>query len=91
LEFVTLNTSSREQNHHLFKKSDNAPQKNIKLTVLLQKENKAKLPYSLANNIQIRTELLAAIIKFLLKYNTSAAKVLSSDMAVELIFKQTKK
>jgi hypothetical protein len=55
LEFVTLNTSLREQNYHQFYKADDEPQKNIKLTALLQKENKLKLLYSLANNIQIRT------------------------------------
>jgi len=43
LESAELNTSLREQNHHQFKKADDAPQKNIKQTALLQKENKHKL------------------------------------------------
>jgi hypothetical protein len=68
LESATLNTSIREQNHHQFKKADDAPQKNIKQTVLIEKENKLKLRY--------------AVVKFLVKYNISAAGVLSSDMAV---------
>jgi hypothetical protein len=55
LEFVTLNTSSREQNHHRFKKADDEPQKNINQAALPQIENKQKLTYSLAKDIQIRT------------------------------------
>ena len=68
LEFVTLNTSIREQNHHQFKKTDDEPQENIKQPALLQKENKARLQYILA--------------KFFVKYNTPASGVLLSDMAV---------
>jgi hypothetical protein len=68
LELVTLKTSLRKQNHHQFKKADDAPQKYIKLPALLQRENKPKLLYALA--------------KFLVKYNTSVAGVLSSDMVV---------
>jgi hypothetical protein len=68
LEFVTLNTSLREQNHHRFKKADDEPQKNTKQIALLQKENKTKFLYSLA--------------KILVKYNTRAAGVLSNDMAI---------
>ncbi|MDR3627157.1 MAG: hypothetical protein P4L45_10010 [Ignavibacteriaceae bacterium] len=68
MEFVTLNTSLREQNHHRFKNADDVPQKNIKLTALSQRENKLKLRYSLA--------------KFLLKYSTPSARVLSNDMAL---------
>ena len=37
MELVTLNTSHKEQNHHQFKKADDAPQKNIKLSASLQK------------------------------------------------------
>lgn len=68
LESVAINTSLREQNHHQFKKADDAPQKNIKQSTLLQKENKHKLPYELA--------------RLLGKYNITAAGVLSSGMAV---------
>ena len=68
LESARLNTSQLEQNHHQFKQADDAPQKNIKLHTLLQKENKAKLYYSIA--------------RFLVKYNTPAVGVLSKDMAV---------
>ena len=62
LEFVTLNTSLREQNHHQFKKADDRPQKNIKQTALLQKENKTKSPYAVTK------------IKFLVKNNTPAER-----------------
>jgi hypothetical protein len=71
LEIVTLNTSLLEQNHHQFKKADDAPQKNINLTALLQKENKDKLQYVLAKKIN-----------FLVMYNIPAAGVLSSAMVV---------
>ena len=67
MEFVTLNTSLREQNHHQFKKADDEPQKNIKLPALIQKENKPELPCAL---------------KFLIKYNIPAAGVLLSGKAV---------
>jgi hypothetical protein len=70
LEFVTLNTSLIEQNHHQFNKADDAPQKNIKLSELLQKENKHKLLYTFAQKL-----------KFLVKYNIPAAGMLSIDMA----------
>jgi hypothetical protein len=70
LEFVTLNTSPRELNHHQFKKADDAPQKNIKLFALLQKENKYKLTCTLAQRLKV-----------LAKYNTPSAGVLLSGMA----------
>jgi len=38
LESAILNTSQLEQNHHQFKKADDAPQKNINLTALQKKQ-----------------------------------------------------
>ena len=61
MEFVTLNTSLREQNHHQFKKADDASQINI-----------------IQSTVNIEYIL---IIKFLVKYNTSADGALSGDMA----------
>ena len=82
MELVTLHTSLREQNHHQFKKTDDESQKNIKQPRLHQKENKTKLPYTLAKNIQIRTRNFSDKNKVLVKYNIPAAGVLTSDMAV---------
>ena len=50
--------------------------KNLKQSALLQKENKARFPYTLVKNMEY------SILKFLVKYNTPAAGVLSSGKAV---------
>ena len=68
MESATLNTTPTKQNHHQFKRADDAPKKNINRSALLQRENKTKLLY--------------ALTKFLVKYKIPAAGVLLRDMAV---------